>query len=243
MLGFSLVDALALFGFLTAWGGYNVLIERSAAGKHGLDSLMNNYRQAWMAAIAVREARVIDTQILAALQNGTAFFASTSLIALGGSVTLLRAPDDFIRTLNNLPFGFITTPTLWEVKALGLILIFGYAFFKFAWAYRLFNFTAIILGAAPAAGAAEPPERRRTALRAAAMNIVASRHFNRGQRAFLISLGYAGWFVTPYAMLLFTALILYVMWARQFASDARQALRLDVGEPGGSAPARVDTPP
>ena len=31
----------------------------------------------------------------------------------------------------------------------GLILIFIYAFFKFAWSYRLFNYVAILLGAMP----------------------------------------------------------------------------------------------
>jgi hypothetical protein len=31
-----------------------------------------------------REARMVDMQIMASLQNGTAFFASTSLIAIGG---------------------------------------------------------------------------------------------------------------------------------------------------------------
>ena len=34
-----------------------------------------------------RELRMFDAQIMAALQNGTAFFASTSLIAIGGGLT------------------------------------------------------------------------------------------------------------------------------------------------------------
>ena len=39
-----------------------------------------------------REARMVDMQIMASLQNGTAFFASTSLIAIGGGLALLRRP-------------------------------------------------------------------------------------------------------------------------------------------------------
>ncbi len=35
----------------------------------------------------------------------------------------------------------------------GLALIFVYAFFKFAWAYRLFNYGAILIGAVPPARA------------------------------------------------------------------------------------------
>ena len=41
------------------------------------------------------------------------------------------------------------TPALWELKMLGLIVIFVYTFFKFAWSYRLFNYFAIMVGAAP----------------------------------------------------------------------------------------------
>ena len=38
---------------------------------------------------------------------------------------------------------------LWEVKVLLLIGIFVFAFFKFAWAFRLTHYTAILIGAAP----------------------------------------------------------------------------------------------
>ena len=44
-----------------------------------------------------REMRMVDAQIVAALQNGTAFFASTSLIAVGGALTLLRSTPEILR--------------------------------------------------------------------------------------------------------------------------------------------------
>ena len=49
-------------------------------------------------------------------------------------------------------------PRLWEIKAIGLAVIFVYAFFKFAWSYRLFNYVAILLGAMPLA---QPKRTRR----------------------------------------------------------------------------------
>ena len=55
------------------------------------------------------------------------------------------------------------------------------------------------------------------------MNVVAGKHFNRGQRAFFFSLAYLGWFVSPYLFMAATAGVLYVMWRRQFVSDARDA--------------------
>ena len=45
---------------------------------------MHRYREVWMRRTLNREVRMVDMQIMAALQNGTAFFASTTLLALGG---------------------------------------------------------------------------------------------------------------------------------------------------------------
>ena len=48
---------------------------------------------------------MVDAQIVAALQNGTAFFASTSLIAVGGALTLLRSTPEILEVMAALPFG------------------------------------------------------------------------------------------------------------------------------------------
>ena len=52
---------------------------------------MNGHRANWARQVIGRDNRVVDTQINASLQNGTAFFASTSLIALGSVLTLSRS--------------------------------------------------------------------------------------------------------------------------------------------------------
>ncbi|MEA2995569.1 MAG: hypothetical protein QOG74_1118, partial [Alphaproteobacteria bacterium] len=52
----------------------------------------------------------------------------------------------------------------------------------------------------------------------------AGRHFNRGQRAFFLALGYLGWFAGPYVLMATTAAVVVVMWRRQFASESRQAV-------------------
>jgi uncharacterized membrane protein len=82
-----------------------------------------------------REVRMVDAQIIAALQNGTAFFASTSLIAVGGALTLMRSTTDILKVVAALPFGIEMTAEQWEAKTVGLAVIFVYAFFKFAWSY------------------------------------------------------------------------------------------------------------
>jgi uncharacterized membrane protein len=52
----------------------------------------------------------------------------------------------------------------------------------------------------------------------------AGRHFNHGQRAIFFALGYLGWFVSPYVLMATTAAVVFVIWWRQFGSDARRAM-------------------
>jgi uncharacterized membrane protein len=223
MTPLSLPDLAAFAWFAGAWIVYSIVIEKTAKGRTSLNALMNAYRDEWMEQLLMRDMRMVDAQVTAALQNGTAFFASTSLIAIGGALTLLRSSEEIITVMSLLPFGATPSRGLWDLKMMGLIIIFVYAFFKFAWSYRLFNYFAIMVGAAP------PPREKDTAAaqafahRAAKLCADAGRHFNRGQRAFFFALGYLGWFLGPLPLALTTTGVVIVMWRRQFASDARKA--------------------
>jgi uncharacterized membrane protein len=221
---FSIPDYAALVFFAIAWFTYYAAVDRTSAGGRSLNSVMDRYRHRWMEQMVVRENRIVDTTVMASLQNGTAFFASTSLIAIGGALALLQSTDRVLVLFADLPLGFATSRLAWEVKVIGLAIIFVYAFFKFAWAYRLFNYTAILIGSVPVLTETNLDEAHKAAYRAGAMSTVAGRHFNRGQRAFFFALAYLGWFIGPYAFLIGTAAVLYVMWRRQFASDACGAL-------------------
>jgi uncharacterized membrane protein len=111
---------------------------------------------------------------------------------------------------------------------LGLAIIFVYAFFKFAWSYRLFNYFAIMVGAAPPPAEKDTAAAQAFAHRASRLCADAGRHFNRGQRAFFFALGYLGWFLGPVPLALTTTGILIVMWQRQFASESRKAFEADI---------------
>jgi uncharacterized membrane protein len=223
VLGFTYVDYIGLAFFLIAWFGYHAALEMTSAGQGSLNKLMNQYRYRWMEQMVVRENRIVDTTIMASLMNGTAFFASTSLIAIGGVLALLRSADTVLPLFADLPFASTPTRLAWDVKVIGLAVIFVYAFFKFAWSYRLFNYMAIIVGSVPVLKDGNHDEALAVARQAAAMNVVAGKHFNRGQRAFFFSLAYLGWFVSAYLFMVATAGILFVMWRRQFVSDARES--------------------
>jgi uncharacterized membrane protein len=222
--GLSTPDLVAFGFFVAAWLAYHLIIGHGPGAAGGLNHSMDRYRVRWMIEMSERDNRIMDASLMGSLQNGTAFFASTSLLAIGGSATLLKATDDVLKIFADLPIGGEASRAAWEFKILGLILIFGYAFFKFAWAYRLFNYTAVLIGATPSRSSPDARERRRVAMRAAQMNIAAGRHFTRGQRAFFFALAYFGWFAGPYVFMATTAAVLAVMSMRQYVSDAHEAV-------------------
>lgn len=218
------LDASALAFFLVCWCGYAIVVRRAQSPGTGLMATMHKNRIAWMRQMAMRENRIVDTSIVNTLCNGSAFFASTSLIAIGGAATLLRATDDALRLFADLPLVPSFSRGMWEIKAVGLLVIFGYAFFKFAWSYRLFNYAAILVGATPLPNAPDTAARLAAADRAAEMTVVAGSNFAAGQRAFFFSFAYLGWFLGPLVLIGATLLIAVVVWRRQFRSDALDAL-------------------
>ncbi|MFL4969233.1 MAG: DUF599 domain-containing protein [Xanthobacteraceae bacterium] len=224
MFPFTGLDLVALAWFAAAWTAYAAAVEWSPYRHKGLNALMDGYREMWMRRMLERDMRMVDMQIMAALQNGTAFFASTTLIAIGGALTLLRSTDEVLNVLATLPFGIETTRTQWEAKVIGVVVILIYAFFKFAWSYRLFNYVAILFGATPLATDRDSPEAQAHAARTARLFTTAGQHFNRGQRAFFFALAYLGWFISPWVFMATTAAAVVVMWARQFASESRRAV-------------------
>jgi uncharacterized membrane protein len=220
----SPLDIAALAFFVVAWAGYAMMVEHPRHGHGSLNDRMNRYRELWVRRILAREMRMVDMQIMASLQNGTAFFASTSLIALGGALAILRSTDEIIAMVSTLPFAIETTRATWEAKVIGLAIIFAYAFFKFGWSYRMFNYVVILLGAMPFAAEKDTAEAETHVARTARLFEAAGRHFNRGQRAIFFALGYLGWFIGPVALMVTTAAVVITMWRRQFASAELRAV-------------------
>src|SRR5437899_8310715 len=218
------VDIAAVAFFVVEWLAYGFTLEHTAYGRDSLSARMNTYREVWVRNMLRREARMVDMQIMASLQNGTAFFASTSLIAIGGALALLRATNDALAVLGALPVDITPSPALWEIKCVGLIIIFIYAFFKFSWAYRLFNYVAIMLGAMPPASQRDTEEAQAHVMRTTQLFESAGSHFNRGQRAFFVALAYLGWFISPWALFITPAAVVIVIWRRQFASKAWKSM-------------------
>jgi uncharacterized membrane protein len=221
--GFTYTDILASLIFLLAWSAYSASLDHFERVGISLNRLMNVCRHDWADQLGVRENRVVDILINTSLLNGTAFFASTSLLALGGVLSFSYATDTMLTVFSGFIIEGSIDRTIWCVKIIGLALIFIYAFLKFSWSYRLFYYVAILMGAVPDS-ANGSMDIERAVHRVAIVNAEAGLHFNRGLQAFFFALAYLGWFLGPYVFMATTAFVLFVMFRRQFASDARRAL-------------------
>lgn len=225
---FSLIDLIGLGWYITFWGVFSYVVDHSPLRKQTLSNLMNAHRRRWMQTMSRRKLRMVDTAIISGLQNGTAFFASTSLLAIGAGFALLNSTELAIQVTRDLSLPVETTRTLWETKALILICIYVYAFFKFGWAYRLFNYTSILIGALPYHEDFEPDhvmvneqDMSLAIDQVAEMNALAGRHFNLGLRAFFFSLALFGWFIHPFLLMAATTFVTAVLVRRQFFSRSK----------------------
>ena len=88
------VDIIALLLFVALGVGYSWLTSGDPVlPRKSLNQVMAERRRDWIYNTLKRDLKMIDTQIMAGLQNGTAFFASTSIFAIGGCFALLGATD------------------------------------------------------------------------------------------------------------------------------------------------------
>jgi uncharacterized membrane protein len=200
-----------------SWVAYAWLVESSPWRGRTLTAAMDAQRRAWIEAMLSRDNRMLDSQVIAGLQNGSAFFTSTSLLAIGAAFALLTTSEQVLGVVRDLPLGLEASQAAWEVKALGLMAIYAYAFFKFGWSYRLFNYTSILIGATPPSTERDTPAARLAADRATHMSVLAGRHFSRGQRAFFFSVAFLGWFASAWLLLAITPVVVVALYRRQFA--------------------------
>jgi uncharacterized membrane protein len=213
-----ITDIIGLIWFVAVWAGYTGYADRYARRSQSLRAVMHAYREQWMQQMLVRDNRVMDVNILRNLLQGVAFFASATLLVLAGLLTILGSTDKAIEVVRALPFAAKTTLVQWELKLLVLCVIFVYAFFKFTWALRQFNYCSTLIGAAP-----KGPDDA-FARRAAEVATRASKDFNQGLRAYYFSLAALSWFVSPWLFMVATTAVVVVLYVREYRSGALQVL-------------------
>ena len=130
MLRFPLIDWLVLAWFVLCWIGYTYFAQHKSAEMPSLVVSMRIYRREWFKHVLGRDNRIADIAALNSLLTGATFFASTSLLILGGLCAMLGTTDRVIDVAADLPFARQESGLVWLVKIILLIAVFVNAFFK-----------------------------------------------------------------------------------------------------------------
>lgn len=212
-----ILDMSAAVWFLICWLGYTRFADRRARNKLTLMSAMHKYRMQWMHEMLHRDVRIVDSNIVVILARSATFFASTTIFILAGLLAVLGTMDTAMAVVGELRYAVHSTREVWELKLFALLLVFIYAFFKFTWSMRHFNYLSIMIGAAPASN--ELPEWSESfAERAAKVSSNATNTFNRGLRGYYFGLAFLSWFLHPLAFIVSTTVVVGVLYRREFMS-------------------------
>ncbi len=227
------LDYASFVWFLLCWFGYAYYVEHGPQKSSGMNHSLSLYRRRWMFEMLKRENRILDSTLMGNLLNASVFFASTSMLVVGGLIAVLGSADKVTALLEELPLNVGNARWVWEAKVLILITIFVYGFFKFAWSVRLYNYCSILIGATPMTPKNDPhasddPERVATAEKAARIIDLASQHFQRGLRAYFFGLATLGWLVHSLAFIFACTWVVLVLYRRDFRS---RSLRVFQGKP------------
>jgi uncharacterized membrane protein len=217
-ISIPLIDLLAFGWFLLAFGGYQSMSRMTMFEQAGIAGAVQRHRITWMRNMARRENRMMDSMLMQQLGQGNAFFASTSAIGIGGLAALIGSGEKLKEMLERFPLVGRVDPAILELKMLLLIAIFVYAFFKFAWAFRLSHYTGIMIGATPMPDGTNAEDCERHARAAADLIGIAADHANRGLRSFYYAFAAMSWFFHPVLFFIATTWVLAILVRRDFFS-------------------------
>lgn len=222
---FTRADIAALVLIAVAWLGTDWLIEYPPASRPSVTYLMQQYRRDWMQQMVTRQPRIFDAQIVDSLRQGTAFFASTCMIALGGGAAIIGNPSLLADVTADIsPLG--RTDGL-ELRVLLVLLFLADALLKFIWSNRLFGYCAVLMASVP--NDVDDPRAFHRATQTAEVNITAARSFNRGLRSVYFALTALAWLLGAVPLMIATMVCTGVLLRREFASVSRKVI-LDRGE-------------
>ncbi|MCV6596121.1 MAG: DUF599 domain-containing protein [Mangrovicoccus sp.] len=224
---FAPLDWIAVMLLFGSWMAIGWVVERPNATHKSVSVLMTRYRKEWLSHMPTRDPRVFDSMLMASLREGTAFFASACLIAIGGGLALLSNTEQLSALAEDFALGAPPTILL-EVKILAVLLLITNAFFKFVWSNRVFGYCTVMMGAVPNDPA--DPRAQMRAYQAGELNIAAGKAFNRGLRSVYFALGALAWLIGSEALIFATAVTLVTVIRREYASRSRAVLLEDTAQ-------------
>lgn len=214
---FTTLDFIAVALLLTCVAVIGWVVEHPPKGWPSVTVLMADYRRDWMVQFVSRDPRMFDGNVVDSLRQGTAFFASTCMITLGGGIAIVGNSD----RLNSLAADLTLEPQgmVLELKVVLVLIFVANALLKFIWSHRLFGYCTIMMAAVP--NAPDDPQALSRAAAAAEINITAARSFNRGLLSIYFAIGALGWLLGAYALIFTTIITVSVLVRREFLSKSR----------------------
>jgi len=219
------IDWAVIVLFFCSWVGYANFARQRHGGRHSILAATNAVRRQWMLQATYREVRVFDGVVIQNLSTSPSFFASTTILIIGGLLALLGT-DKANELVRELPFAARTTSLIFDMKLLLLLGIFVYAFFRFTWSMRQYTFGALLVAAAPEAEVFVRENLSREAFADKAGRVVglAAETFNDGLRSYYFSFAAIGWFFSPIVFLIATLGVVYILYQREFKSEVLDVL-------------------
>lgn len=221
---FSTLDLIAIGVFFAVWILYQTLFDGVWRRPSSINAQMLGVRQEWMSRLLARDNRIVDSTLVGHTIHSASFFASTSMLVLAGLIGVLGSADRVYAAIANISLVLGGGQRLFEWKVLLLIGIAGYAFFKFTWALRQFNYFCAVIGSAPDAAKGEV-NREACSRRMAMILSYAIWELNAGVRAYYFAFAALGWFIHPLAFIATTLATVFVLSRRQLGSRTAKALR------------------
>lgn len=219
------LDWLAMALFFVGWTGYAHFARSRAERRPSILATTNRWRAHWMLQATHRENRIVDSAVVQNLSGSPQFFASTSILVIGGLLAVLGTTDKATELLRDLPLAARTSVLVFDLKLVVLTGIFVYSYFRFTWSLRQYSFGAILVGAMPPAGQIEDAARQAMADRAGRVMGLAAETFNDGLRGYYLAFAVVAWFFSAWAFIGATAAVLWVLYRREFHSEVLVALR------------------
>ena len=221
-----LTDWIAFALFFPAWAGYAVFARRRVGHQPSILASTNRVRRQWMLQTTYREVRVVDGVVIQNLSSSPSFFASTTILIIGGLLAMLGTSEKASDLVRDIPFAARTSNLVFDMKLLLMLAIFVYSFFRFTWSMRQYTFGALLIASAPEAARflEEGLSREEFADKAGRVVGMAAETFNDGLRAYYFSFAVAGWFFSPYVFLAASAGVVWILYQREFNSDVLAVL-------------------
>ncbi|WP_019528049.1 DUF599 domain-containing protein [Dasania marina] len=220
-------NALSLGWFLLCWVGYSYFAHYMAKRSHSLSSVLHDHRVSWMKTLLNRESLVADAALISNIERQVSFFASTTILVLAGLLAVIPNISTIYQLLAQVPFFEQTSESEIQLRVMVLCCIFVYAFFTFTWAMRQFGFSSVLMGAAPLRKdeAISEQHRNQYARYTAKLIDQASHTYNYGLRAYYFAMAIFPWFISQWLFMGATALVVAVLYHREFHSKPLVTLR------------------